>query len=95
MLHCGRHATGQTFRYGKNTQGQGLSSPLYDKCQPGTVVRPINIDLLHPSPDRAGHITGFGTPLGVQGQCEDVLTPDPTRAHHSIGVRQPIQKKSE
>ena len=64
-----------------------LSSPLYDKCQPGTVVRPINIDLLHPSPARAGHITGFGTPLGVQIQCEDVLTPDPTRAHHSIGVR--------
>ena len=30
-----------------------LSSPLYDKCQRGTVVRPINIDLLHPSPTRA------------------------------------------
>ena len=63
------------------------SSPLYDKCQPGTMVRPINIDLLHPSPARAGQITGFGTPLGAQGLCEDVLTPDPTRAHHSIGVR--------
>ena len=51
------------------------------------MVRPINIDLLHPSPARAGHFTGFGTPLGAQGPCEDALTPDPTRAHHSLRLR--------
>ena len=64
------------------------SSPLYDRCHPSTVVRPINIDLLHPSPTRVGHPSGYGTPtLRAHGRCEDVLTRDPTRAHHSIGLR--------
>ena len=69
-----------------------LSPALYDKCHPGTVVnvdwpnRPINIDLLHPSPARVGHFTGFRTPLGAQGQCEDVLTPYPSSVRY-LGVK--------
>ena len=64
------------------------SSPLYGGCHPGTVVRPINVHLLHPSPSRAGHALGSGTPtLRAQGQGEEVLTREPTRTHHSIGLR--------
>ena len=63
-----------------------LSSPLYDKCHPGTVVRPMDVDLLHPS--RQGQTTGTGTPIPrIPVPGGEVLTPKPTRAHHSMGLR--------
>ena len=64
-----------------------LSSPLYDKCNPGSVARPIDIDTLFPSPARTSLPIQAGTPMAAEGVVMDGwLTLEPNRAQHTLGV---------
>ena len=78
-----------------------LMPPLYDKCCPGSVARPLDVDLLYPTPTRVGRPTMGNTPVPRTGtrtgrpaaQPSD-LTAEPSRAHHQMGLGTPPQPRA-